>query len=68
MMKRMCLIHDRARERNNFPDSSTEERQLRAELDLLLARYDSGAIRPAVFTTIKALEVDIAWCQHRRRP
>jgi hypothetical protein len=40
--------------------------QLRSELALLVARYDSGAVSPAVYAVIRAIESDIAWLEHRR--
>jgi hypothetical protein len=43
--------------------SSTAE--LRAELALLRARYDCGAVPPALYTVIRALETAIAWAEHR---
>ena len=38
---------------------------LRAELTLLRARYDSGAVSVAVYKVIRELEIDIAWAEHR---
>lgn len=38
---------------------------LRAELTLLRARYDSGAVSAAIYKVIKELETDIAWAEHR---
>ena len=38
---------------------------VRAELALLQARYDSGAIPPAVYSAIRSLEVELAWLEHR---
>jgi hypothetical protein len=49
----------------NTPDSAYKAFLLRYELELLRARYDSGAITPAVFSTIKAIEREIAWLEHR---
>jgi len=40
--------------------------ELRAGLERLRARYDGGAAAPAVFTVIKAIELEIAWIEHRR--
>jgi hypothetical protein len=34
----------------------------------LKARYDGGAVAPAVYTIIKAIEVDLGWIEHRGRP
>ena len=39
----------------------------RTELALLRARYDGGAISPAVFAVIKNLECEIAWLEHMER-
>jgi hypothetical protein len=38
----------------------------REELEWLRSRYDSGAVSDAVYITIKRLEVDLSWAQHRR--
>jgi hypothetical protein len=40
---------------------------LRAELASLKARYDSGAVHPAIFAIIKQIETDIAWRVHARQ-
>jgi hypothetical protein len=45
------------------PKSTVE---LRAELMLLRARYDGGAVSAAVYVVIRGLEVDIAWIEHAR--
>jgi hypothetical protein len=50
--------------------SSKDERQAqraRTELALLRARYDGGAISPAVFAVIKNLECEIAWLEYQER-
>lgn len=39
---------------------------LRHQRDALLARYDNGAISPAVFAAIRKLEIEIAWREHAR--
>jgi hypothetical protein len=39
-------------------------KDVRAELELLRARYDSGAVSPAIYETIKRIERDIAWSEH----
>jgi len=44
------------------------ERDLGAGLALLQARYDGGAVSPAIFGVIKAIETDLGWLQHRGRP
>ena len=41
------------------------ETRLRDERDRLCARYDDGAIPPAVFAALKQIETDIAWLQHK---
>ena len=38
---------------------------LRHQLAWLRARYDDGAIPPGIFTTIKEIETEIAWHDHR---
>ena len=38
---------------------------LRHQLAWLRSRYDHGAIPPAIFTTLKAIETEIAWHEHR---
>ena len=49
------------------PDAQAARKSgtLRAELARLQARYDSGAISPAVFSAIRALEIELAWVEHR---
>jgi hypothetical protein len=42
------------------------EQDVRAELALLQARYDSGAIPQAVFSVIRRLETEISWIEHLR--
>jgi len=44
------------------------EHHLRRDLAALKARYDGGAVAPAVYTIIKAIEVDLGWIEHRGRP
>jgi hypothetical protein len=41
--------------------------KLRAELELLRARHDSGAVAPAIYQTIKQLEREIAWREHAKQ-
>jgi hypothetical protein len=60
----MSQIADRALGCNSNPQT---EGTLRAELALLRARYDHAAVSDAVAATIKTLEVDIAWAEHRGR-
>jgi hypothetical protein len=38
---------------------------LRAALQALRARYDSGAVTPAVWQVIRELESELAWLQHQ---
>jgi hypothetical protein len=45
----------------------TSTAALRSELAVLRARYDDGAVSPAIYTIIRKLESDIAWCEHTRR-
>jgi hypothetical protein len=44
-------------------DSSSTAR-LCDELAWLRGRYDSGAVAPAVYATIKTLETELAWREH----
>jgi hypothetical protein len=37
------------------------------ELVWLRSRYDTGAVAPAVYATIKKLEEEIAWREHAER-
>jgi hypothetical protein len=62
----MDTYHDRATARNNFPADT--ERNLRAELALLQARYDCGAVSLALYRIIRALEIELAWLEYRRQP
>ena len=41
-------------------------RRARAELVLLLARYDSGAMSPAVWSSVKQIQTEISWLEHQR--
>jgi hypothetical protein len=45
--------------------ASIDTAVLRAELERLRSRYDSGAVSLAVFATIRELETAIAWAEHR---
>jgi hypothetical protein len=38
--------------------------RLRAELAHLRARYDDGAVSPAIFKVIRKIETEIAWLNH----
>jgi hypothetical protein len=44
---------------------TSQAKKLRTELSYLIARYDSGAVSPAVYAVIRAIESDIAWLEHR---
>ena len=54
---------------NHVPTRKTEfpsyEQALRAALAWVRARHDSGAISPAVFSVIRMIETELAWCLHR---
>jgi len=39
--------------------------QLRWELQLLRARYDAGAVSPAIYKVIPEIETQLAWLAHR---
>ena len=45
---------------------SQTERRLRAEREMLLARYDSQKFPPAYALVVKLIEIDIAWLEHGR--
>jgi hypothetical protein len=49
--------------------NSSEDQQhipvLRSQLAALRARYDHGAIPLSVYAVVRALEVEIAWTEHR---
>jgi hypothetical protein len=47
------------------PTPRSQAQKLRAELAILISRYDSGAVSPAVYAVIRAIESDIAWLEHR---
>jgi hypothetical protein len=40
------------------------KQHLQEQLAYLRARYDSGAVSPAVYATIKELEKTISWLEH----
>jgi hypothetical protein len=42
----------------------SKAQKLRAQLEHLRARYDHGAVDPAIFEAIKQIEVKIAWSEH----
>jgi hypothetical protein len=51
-------------------DRNTREREqpslaeLREQLEWLRAAYDYGAVSPAVYAVVRALEIEIAWRRH----
>lgn len=47
------------------PKAATAAAQLRSELMMLRARYDDGAVSPAVYKIIKDLETRLAWLERR---
>jgi hypothetical protein len=38
---------------------------LRGRLDQVRARHDSGAVSPAMYKAIRAMEEEIAWSEHK---
>jgi hypothetical protein len=40
--------------------------RLRAQLAALRARYDDGAVSPAVYKVIRELEIELAWAEHQQ--
>jgi hypothetical protein len=44
----------------------SKEQRLRQQLEWITARHDSGAMSPAVATTVKAIQVEIEWLQHAK--
>jgi hypothetical protein len=40
---------------------------LRGRLMQVKARYDSGAVPQALFEALKAMELEIAWVEHKGR-
>ena len=49
-----------------FPITFPSTSWLRLERLMILARHDSGAVNPAIFKIIRALETDISWAEHRK--
>jgi hypothetical protein len=39
--------------------------ELRGELFRLRARYDDGAVAPAIYGVIKLMETELSWVRHR---
>lgn len=44
-----------------------KEQRLRQQLEWITSRHDSGAMSPAVAATVKAIQCDIAWREHKWR-
>ena len=60
----MTLIQDRTPlHKAEFP---SHEQALRAALAWVRARYDDGAVSPAVFNVIRMIETEIAWRRQQR--
>jgi len=59
----MSLIPDRVPTRK--PEFPSHEAALRSALGWIHARYDDGAVSPAVFSVIRMLEVELSWLAHR---
>ena len=38
--------------------------RLRDDLAWLRARYDEGAVAPAVYSVVKIIEIELAWHEH----
>ena len=60
----MNTYHASAVTRNSIPPT---ERDLRAELALLQARYDGGVVSPTVYAIIRAIGTELSWLVHGRR-
>jgi hypothetical protein len=52
----------------NAGNRSGDKWGFRAELALLQARYDGGAVSPAVYAIIRAIGTKLSWLEHRGRP
>jgi hypothetical protein len=52
----------------NAGNRSDDKGGLRTELALLQARYDGGAVSPAVYAIIRAIGTELSWFEHRGRP
>ena len=48
--------------------TDNQQQQLQFELEMLRARYNSGAISPAVYQVIRKLETELAWHEHDGKP
>jgi hypothetical protein len=47
--------------------SDAKTQLLRFELAQLRARYDDGAVSPAVYQVIREIETQLAWREHSKR-
>jgi hypothetical protein len=56
--------HVPARKAELFP---SHEQALRAALEWVCARHDSGALSPGVSAVVKMIETEPAWAEHRGR-
>jgi hypothetical protein len=59
----ISTLHDRASQRNT--DFPSHEQALRAALQWVRARHDSGAVSPAVFSVMRMIETELSWLEHR---
>jgi len=50
--------------RDYLPSADASDSRLK--LAMLRARYDDGAVSPAIYSVIRKLETDIAWGEHRQ--
>jgi hypothetical protein len=48
------------------PVASCGIRDLQAERWWLLGRYDHGALSPAVYERVRAIEIALAWLEHHQ--
>jgi hypothetical protein len=46
---------------------TTASQILRGRLEQVRARYDSGAIPPALYEAVKQMECEISWSEHKER-
>jgi len=51
--------------RRRTPQDQDPQTRLREQLATLRARYDTGAVPPAVFAVMRELERDLAWHEHK---
>jgi len=50
---------------NHAPSTNQRDHALRDQLMALKARYDYGAVPPAIFAVMVELERDLAWHEHQ---